>query len=161
MTRQNSGRCTKVALREIERIKEPLYFSKICRNIVNFLSEPVNEILSELHSTPGYSRIGEGALGDGDLVDLVLAGGQTWHPGVVVLLLLDVVVLPQLPEHLVHAEEGGALAEWSVLQDRGQVHHPPVIVGSAATPVQHLVIGSLEQTVPDIISEYQTKGMIV
>ena len=154
MTRQNSGRCTKVALWEIEGIKEPLYFSKICRNIVN-------EILSELHSTPVYSRIGEGALGDGDLVDLVLAGRQTRHPGVVVLLLLDVVVLPQLPEHLVHAEEGGALAEWSVLQDGGQVHHPPVIVGSAATPVQHLVIGSLKQTVPDIISEDQTNDSIV
>ena len=146
MTRQNSGRCTKVALWEIEGIKEPLYFSKICRNIVN-------EILSELHSTPVYSRIGEGALGDGDLVDLVLAGGQAGHPRTVVLLLLDVVVLPQLAEDLVHAEEGGALAEGSVLQYGREVHHPPVIIGSTPTPVQDLVIGSLEQTVTDIISE--------
>ena len=101
-----------------------------------------------------YSRIRKGALRDGDLVDLVLTGGQTRHPRPVVLRLLDVVVLPQLAEHLVHAEEGGTFAEWSVLQDRGQVHHPPVIIGSAPTPVQHLVIGSLEQTVSDIISEY-------
>ena len=106
--------------------------------------------------TAVYSRIGEGALWDGDLVDLVLTGGQTRHPRPVVLRLLDVVVLPQLAEHFVHAEEGGAFAERPVLQDRGQVHHPPVIVGGAPTPVQHLVIGGLEQTVADIISGYQT-----
>ena len=103
-----------------------------------------------------YSRIRKGALRDGDLVDLVLTGSQARDLGHVVALLLDVVVLPQLAEDLVHTEEGGTFAEWSVLQYSWQVHHPPVIVGRTPAAVQHLVIGRLEQTVADIISEYQT-----
>ena len=54
-----------------------------------------------------HSRIWECAHGYGDLVDLVLAGGQARHPGPVVLL--DGVELPQLPEHLVHALQARSL----------------------------------------------------
>ena len=42
-------------------------------------------------------------------------------------------------------------AEWSLLEDGGQVHHAPVVVGGAAALVQHLVIRRLEQTVSDVI----------
>ena len=54
-----------------------------------------------------HLRVQESAHRDGDLVYLVLAGGQAGHPGPV--LLLDGVVLPQLPEHLVHALETRSL----------------------------------------------------
>ena len=104
-------------------------------------------------------RIRESALWDGDLVDLVLAGSQARHPRLVVTLLLDLVVLPQLTEDLVHAEEGGALAEWPLPEDGGEVHHPPVVVRSAPASVQHLVIRRLEQTVPDVISVHPIRKM--
>ena len=41
--------------------------------------------------------------------------------------------------------------EWPLLEDGGEVDHPPVVVGGAAAPVQHLVIRGLEQAVPDIV----------
>ena len=43
------------------------------------------------------------------------------------------------------------LAEWPPLEDGGEVDHPPVVVGGAAAPVQHLVIRGLEQAVPDVV----------
>ena len=67
----------------------------------------MDKVLKRIKFNVLHLRVRESAHRDGDLVYLVLAGGQARHPGPVVLL--DSVVLAQLPEHLVHALQARSL----------------------------------------------------